>query len=321
MGPGKGICLELPEPVTLVYEKPGHCWMRIPKRKWNPFLALAEIIWILSGNGSVEWISYYSSKMRDFQDGDHPDFHGAYGLRIRQWETGGVGTIDQIGQVIKKLRENPNSRQAIINLWDPIKDNLFQSKDYPCNNWVGYTLRNNVLDQTVVIRSNDLVWGTPINAVQFTHIQAYVAGCLGVAMGKLTYVINNLHYYQELYKPTLTNLIEQAYGSQPLRAERAERFSTFSDRELLPLGDEPWIEPWRGSMPIDKSSNPTFIERDLPYLLWIYSYIKRDEGSKQFNPKQIAILLESIGQPFIGLVTDFYSSSKNEFVQSVLSYL
>src|SRR5271167_1899813 len=79
-------CLELPESVCLEYTRPGYCWMRIPGRKFNPFFALAEVMWILSGNGNVEWISYFNKQMLAYSDGKE-DFHGAYGLRIRKWPT------------------------------------------------------------------------------------------------------------------------------------------------------------------------------------------------------------------------------------------
>lgn len=230
--------LELPGLVILEYHVPGACWMRIPGRKFNPFFALAEIPWILSGNGNVEWISYFNSNMRSFSDGDE-DFHGAYGLRIRHWPKNIYRTewkdVDQIVQVVNKLIADPFSRQAIISLWDPSIDNE-PSKDIPCNNHICYTLRDGKLHQTVTIRSNDVVWGTPHNAIQFTHLHAYVAGLLGVKMGLFTYVIHNLHYHLNLYKPTLSNLIDQAYntGVRPhqLTAEVLEGFTTFDDSEL-----------------------------------------------------------------------------------------
>src|SRR5437899_4232202 len=220
-------CLEFPELVVLEYEAPGYCWMRIPGRKFNPFFALAEIPWILSGNGNVEWISYFNKNMKSFQDGNNPDFHGAYGLRIRKWPEKILvenevtyNYIDQVRCVLQKLRADPNSRQAVISLWDPTRDNGY-SKDITCNNYIVYTLRNGILAQTVNIRSNDLIWGTPHNAIQFTHLQAYVAGMLGVRMGLFIYVIHNLHYYLDLYNPTLSNLIEKAYdlNSHVLSAE------------------------------------------------------------------------------------------------------
>lgn len=311
-------CLELPEPVCLVYEKSGACWMRIPGRKFNPFFMLAEVMWILGGNGDVDWISYFNSKMRDWSDGKEI-FHGAYGLRIRQWPChfAGYAYLDQIDFVVKKLIKDPFSRQAVISLWDPDKDNLIPSKDYPCNNLIYYSLRDGILDQTVVMRSNDIVWGTPHNAIQFTHLHALVAGNLDVEMGKFTYVIQNLHYYLNLYKPTLSHLIEKAYETQI----RAESISSFG-----PIKEDDFEESLSSVNRILKVRNKGIFSRTLlttsgsgywgsliPMMIWIFVAIK--EG---IEDNYLSNVVTTLPQPLMDMVLDFYKDSKNEHAQRLL---
>jgi thymidylate synthase len=98
-------CLELPEPVTLVYESPGYCWMDIPERRFNPFFALAEVPWILTGNGNAEWISYFNKQMLEYLDEGRIEFHGSYGLRMRHWtdDNEELEVVDQIAHVARKL--------------------------------------------------------------------------------------------------------------------------------------------------------------------------------------------------------------------------
>lgn len=322
-------CLEMPEPVTLVYKEPGRCFMHIPGRKWNPFLAIAEIVWILSGNGNVDWISYFGSNMKSFQDdGSNPILHGAYGVRIRKWCSGGslYQDVDQITLAAEKLKKDSCSRQAVISLWDPIKDNLIQSKDYPCNNWVGYTLRDGILDQTVVIRSNDLVWGTPYNAVQFSHLQAYMAGVIGAKVGKLTYVINNLHYYLNLYKPTLALLIEKAFStSAPFVnvgfgecAQSIEGFGPFNDAEFEELRINVQRDLENDYDKFDTTIVTNKYLAKLEEVLNLYITIKRYKD----NMAMTAACAYSISQmqPLLrNLILDFYSDSKNKLAQSIIS--
>lgn len=323
-------CLEFPDRVCLEYTAPGHCWMRIPGRKFNPFFALAEVVWILSGSGNVEWISYFNEKMRDFSDGKE-DFHGSYGKRLRHWRIHDnppyAKQLDQIDMVVTKLTSDEHTRQAVMSIWDPELDNLTLSKDIPCNSLVYYELRNNVLNQTVVIRSNDAVWGTPYNAVQFSHIHAYVAGLLNVEIGTLTYIVQNLHYYLDLYKPTLSNLIERAYyhydqRSDKLQAESTEEFSPFGDWELLCLKKDVEIS-------IEEHTRRTGV--DIPQRpIWSHDYtnimanvirlfIKVKSG---FNlTTSMMEFLSSLKQPFRGLIEDFYESSKNPTAQHVVDFL
>jgi hypothetical protein len=299
-------CIEYPEPVTFVYEQAGACWMNIPYRRLNPFFALAEVVWILSGNGNAQWIAKYNKQMMEYNDGEE-DNHGAYGKRLRNWP----GGVDQIKWVALKLKKDNHSRQAVISLWDPIGDNLKESKDHPCNNWVGYRLRNQVLDQTVVIRSNDFIWGAPYNAIQFTHLHALVAGELGVQMGKLTYVIQNLHYYTDLY-PEALGAIEEAAAFGNTEAKCIEGFGPVTDADfkhwtlrdvelgIISRGDDYWKDV-------------------VPRTIGLYTFIKELQPTP--HPEHIRIAAEVLnGLPDIlyGLALDFYSKSSNPVIQEVL---
>lgn len=307
-----GPCLELEEPVCLVYEKPGHCWMTIPGRGFNPFFALAEVVWILSGNGNVEWISYFNSNMKKFADEDQEDFHGAYGIRMRRWpsSTGEYLTLDQLGFAINKLKADSFSRQAVVALWNPEKDNLLKSNDYPCNNLLYFRLRDGVLDQTVIQRSCDLIWGAPHNAVQFSHVHAYVAGSIGAKIGKMNYFIQNLHYYLDLYKLTLAGLIERAFdeneqmyqatvkalGVQEFSAISQERFTQSQDFTLRMLHtDMKYLykfEPLIGG----------YWDNIIPTMLWIYRSVK--EGTE--DSVHLARKILSMPEPLRELALMYY---------------
>jgi len=320
-------CLELPEPVCLEYHRPGACWMRIPGRKFNPFFALAEVVWILSGNGNVEWISYFNKQMREYADEGKEDFHGSYGLRIRKWPSA-VGnvtgiSVDQILCVVNKLKKDSFSRQAVISLWDPELDNVVASKDYPCNNIVYYSLRNEILEQTVVIRSNDAIWGTPVNAIQFTHLHALVAGMLGVAMGKLTYVIQNMHYYLDLYKPTLSNVIEKAYESR-IQAEMISSFDTVDEYEFeecrMAVGAILAAKN-KGMIASLAAERVGYWGHVIPRMVLIYTAIKEDTVKTERMTEMVIDSISSLGQPLVDLIVDFYKDSKIPSAQKVLQLL
>jgi thymidylate synthase len=318
--------LEMREPVTLVYNKPGYCWMNIMGRKFNPFFALAEVVWILTGNGNVEWISYFNSKMRDFSDGNE-NFHAAYGDRLRHWQvyehnfTKFITEVDQIQQVIQKLREDPFSTQAVMSLWDPLRDNIVKSKDYPCNNLVYYSLRDGFLDQTVVIRSNDIVWGTPHNAIQFTHIHALVAGELGVEMGKLTYVIQNLHFYYDLYPIILARLIQQAMEDERDEDESRDRiiqalplpgFCTVTEKEVKQMSDNVEAILQLNAEPLIGTG---YWCQFIPWMILIFKMLKT--GDSPLSPNEMARQISFLGQPLVDLIKDFYFDTKSPYAATV----
>lgn len=221
---GKGVQEGL-EPTVWHLKQPWEWALLIPGRRLNPFFALAEVIWMWSGKGGADFITYYNKSFVNFLDPGIPYFNAAYGRRVRH--AGYKETpfrdipyprtlgqlpepveVDQLSFVISKLQSDPDTRQAVISLWDPIKDNFTQSKDHPCNNMVYFSNREGALHITVVIRSNDLIWGVPYNMIQFVHLQALVAGTLGLNMGRFTVMCNNLHIYEDLYPETRQQVLD-----------------------------------------------------------------------------------------------------------------
>lgn len=206
-------------PITWTLQRPSEWGLFIPGRRINPFFALAEVVWMWSGKGGVEFIAYYNSSMKNFADGNIPYFNAAYGRRVRHYGYSELPfrdtpspmshgqlpepvEVDQLDWVVSKLQADPETRQAAVTLWDPIKDNFHTSKDYPCNNMLYFSQREGKLNLTVVIRSNDLVWGVPYNMIQFVHLQALIAGTLDYEIGEFTVMCNNLHVYESLYPET-----------------------------------------------------------------------------------------------------------------------
>jgi len=212
--------IEMEHPVGWSLEKPQEWALFIPGRKLNPFFALAEVVWMWSGKGGADFIKFYNKSITNFLDAGIPYFHGSYGRRVRHAgynespfreiphnRTVGIQSseveIDQLQYVISKILQDHDTRQAVVSLWDPVKDNLVQSKDHPCNNLLYFWVRKGRLNMTVVRRSNDLIWGVPYNMIQMSHLQALMAGSLQVEVGDYHVTANNLHYYKNLYPETL----------------------------------------------------------------------------------------------------------------------
>ena len=192
-----GVTLEIPEPVTTVYERP---WERVllnPVRDANPFFHFFEALWILAGRDDVKFLTEFNKRMVDYSD-DGVVFNAPYGYRLRH----GIlnAQHDQLARVIDILRGDPDSRQAVCQIWD--EDDLYENtKDKACNMSIVFRIRNTPqchpqLHMTVYNRSNDMLWGAyGANMVQFSTVQEYVARHLGIALGPYTQVSNSFHVY------------------------------------------------------------------------------------------------------------------------------
>jgi len=182
-------------------------------RRINPAFAIAEVIWILSGANDAAFLRFWNPRMMRFTDGDGQWFHGAYGYRlgsqprlsdhlanrlrhhVRPSET----RLDQLKAAYEALRHTPHSRQVVLQIWDSTRDMPDpepRSKDVPCNLMSHLLVRQGRLEWLQVMRSNDLIWGTPYNFVQFTTIQEIIAGWLGLDVGTYNHVSDSLHVYE-----------------------------------------------------------------------------------------------------------------------------
>lgn len=185
--------------ISVVTEPQHHCIL-IPSRRWNPWIAMSEALWILAGRNDVAALKPYNQNITEFSD-DGITLYGAYGARI----------FDQIDEVIHRLQKDPSDRRAVLQIWgynqefiNSKGDWIFHndlntnSKDPPCNNMVYFKLRDNKLHMTVMCRSNDIHWGLfAVNLPTFGILQEYIAARLGVELGHQIHLSNSLHVYTD----------------------------------------------------------------------------------------------------------------------------
>lgn len=190
-----GPVLKLPYPLVTRYEFPQERVLFDATRDANPFFHLFESLWMLGGRDDVEFLSQFNSTIGQFSD-DGISLHGAYGKRWRSH----FGR-DELDAVIHQLALQPETRRAVLAMWDPYTDPLVAEaggKDVPCNTHVYFSIRpDNSLDMTVCNRSNDLIWGAyGANVVHMSILHEYVMQSLGVPMGFYYQISNDAHVYQ-----------------------------------------------------------------------------------------------------------------------------
>ncbi len=180
-----GKALVWQEPQLFCHLRPDRRVLFDVARDANPFFHYMEAIWMLSGRNDVKFPATFASNLLNYSD-DGLTMHGAYG---RRWE-------QQLDTVVDMLRDSFSTRRVVLQMWDWTKDLGTDSKDLPCNTHIYFRVQNDALDMTVMNRSNDLVWGMlGANYVHFTVLQEWIAGAIGVPMGKYYHFTNNLHVY------------------------------------------------------------------------------------------------------------------------------
>jgi thymidylate synthase len=182
-------------PAITEYLEPRERVLFNPYRDANPYLHFFGALWMLAGRHDVKFLAEFSKRMPMFSD-NGVTLRGAYGFRwVNYFET------DQINEVLRLFTNDPETRRAVLAMWDPTQD-LAPGKDIPCNTHVYFKLRGAKLDMTVCCRSNDLIWGCyGADVVDFSMLQEYMADKLRAALdapvrvGTYRHLSDSLHVY------------------------------------------------------------------------------------------------------------------------------
>lgn len=167
----------------------------VKDRKPNLAAQIAETMWVLAGRDDIAWLENYLPRVRDFSD-DGETWRAGYGARLRRWEDHGhAKTIDQWRWLVQHLSDQPESRRAVMSIWDPAIDTA-DGKDIPCNDWLSFLGRNGRLDLHVAIRSNDVIWGwSGINQFEWSALLEITAAMTGMECGALHFSTTSFHLY------------------------------------------------------------------------------------------------------------------------------
>ena len=172
------------------------------KRDFNLKYAKAEWQWYLSGLPNIKMLGEIYGKVPEIwkrMANEEGYVNSNYGY---QWERGDSHT-SQLDNVISLLRNNPNTRQAVISIYDG-KEHQDYKLDTPCTYAIQFTVLNNKLNMCVTMRSNDLWFGFCNDQYCFSMLQQLVADKLDIQVGTYYHFAHNLHLYN--------NIIDKVYG-------------------------------------------------------------------------------------------------------------
>lgn len=197
-----------------------------------PGIGAVEACQLLGGVTTPETVIAVGPQFKNYAE-DNGIFHGAYGMRTR----------GQYDHVVEKLRNDPSSRQAVVTIWNPEYDNQPNKRDYPCTVLHQFRIRNNKLNMSVYMRSNDVWLGAAYDFFQFTRVQLAMCSVLGITPGTYAHHVGSLHIYEQHYGAAenlrKTNKIEpipfiQGDSWESVRSQAVDALLSVWDKSLLP---------------------------------------------------------------------------------------
>lgn len=274
----------------------------IPKRNNNIFSTIAETLWVLAGRNDIKFLSMYLPRAADFSD-DGLTWRAGYGKRIRNFRGIFSQDVDQLEENIKLLSNDPDTRRAVISLWDPALD-FESSKDIPCNNWIHSMIRNERLHMSIAVRSNDAIWGASgINWFEWSVMMELMACCADSNVGEMTYFADSYHIYSRHY-----DKVENIMSSVRSKGICSMYEMGFKNVPIRVLGLYDWTQQTESIL--DMAENDTMLIshihdeirdpflRECAYMLLLYKFISEEDNKNKGYKLGLVLNEMTIGSDF-----------------------
>jgi thymidylate synthase len=189
----RGLLTREVRPLSFTLTNPLNRAVTLKERKMNHAFGLIEALQFTSGTTNGAQQIRYNSNIKNWVDPISGEIEAAYG----------VLTAPQVPYVIETLTKDPDSRQAILSIYN---GQLHQRPmlNVPCTCTLQFFLRQGALELVVYMRSNDVWWGTPYDVFQFTAMQEMIACALGARLGKYTHTAGSSHVYEPFFESAAT---------------------------------------------------------------------------------------------------------------------
>jgi len=178
--------------VGFTIEEPMDNHISCEQRNWKQDYAEAEWQWYLSGDRNIKKLGELYGKVPEIwkrMADENGNVNSNYGW---QWKREG-----QIDSIVYQLKNNPNTRQAAISIYDA-KECKDYINDTPCTYAVQFTIVNDKLNMCVTMRSNDLWYGFCNDQYCFSRLQLMIADRLEIRLGEYFHFAHNLHLYNNI---------------------------------------------------------------------------------------------------------------------------
>ena len=202
--------------VAIVVENPLSCLYQNEYRSSQFKYIAAEFMWYFMGRNDVEFIAKYAKFWESIQN-LNGTVNSSYGHLL--FNNKNEHGLTQYSWALESLLKDKDSRQAVMHFNLPVHQK-FSNKDFVCTMYGIFQIRNNKLNFTVHMRSNDVILGLPTDIAFFAVLQSQMLFHLrwhgsgtyqNLELGTYTHFANSFHIYErnfELAERMLTKKFE-----------------------------------------------------------------------------------------------------------------
>ena len=168
-----------------------------------------ELLWFLKGDTNIGYLNENKVSIWDEWADEKGNLGRVYGAQWTDWRKPDGGAVNQIAQVIRSIKENPDSRRHLVCAWNPGEIHLMALP--PCHALFQFYVADGKLSCQLYQRSADLFLGVPFNIASYALLTMMIAKITNLQAYEFVHTFGDLHLY--------ANHLEQA----KLQLEREPR--------------------------------------------------------------------------------------------------
>lgn len=202
-----------------------------------------ELLWFLRGDGNARWLQERGVTIWNEWAAPDGDLGPVYGVQWRSWPTPDGGHIDQIAEVVKTLKTNPDSRRIIVSAWN-VAD-LSKMALMPCHAFFQFYVADGRLSCQLYQRSADVFLGVPFNIASYALLTHMVAQQCDLGVGDFVWTGGDCHIYSNHADQVALQLTREPrpYPTLVLKRRPASIFDyEFEDIEIAGYDPHPPIK-------------------------------------------------------------------------------
>ena len=187
--------------------------MRFNLAEWFPLLTtkkmhlksiIYELLWFLNWDTNIKYLQDHGVRIWNEWANENWDLWPVYGAQWRNWNN---EWIDQISEVVKSIKENPNSRRHIVSAWNPsvlpdeheknFATNVAAGKAAlpPCHALFQFYVADGKLSCQLYQRSADSFLGVPFNIASYALLTMMMAQVCDLKLGEFVHTLWDAHIY------------------------------------------------------------------------------------------------------------------------------
>jgi thymidylate synthase len=166
-----------------------------------------ELLWFIQGSTNTAYLRDNGVTIWDEWADEHGELGPIYGHQWRAWPTADGRSVDQLAEVIERIRRDPDSRRLIVSAWNV--GDLPRMALAPCHAFFQFYVAGGRLSCQMYQRSADIFLGVPFNIASYALLTEMVAQQCDLIPGDFVWTGGDCHLYLNHLEQARTQLARE----------------------------------------------------------------------------------------------------------------